>query len=120
MELYVEMKIPVLVVIQANRGGVAQDDDDGAPDLDKIKDSDGPGANASKVFSIRQMKDNVLRLEGKKDRFGSVGWKLNYQWDIDKGDFVLVPAEDDAEPKQKTEKRVRETKKQYKDKKDVF
>lgn len=120
MSLSIELKIPVLLVVQANRGGVAQEEDDGAPELDKIKDSDGMAANATKVISLRQMKDNVLRLEGKKDRWGIVGWKLNYQWDIDKGEFTFVPAEDDAEPRSKTEKKVREVKKQFKDKEDVF
>jgi len=120
MALSVELKIPVLIVVQANRGGVAQDENDGAPDLDKIKDSDGMGANASKVIALRQMNDGVLRLEGKKDRWGRVGWKLNYQWDIDTGTFTFIPSEDDAQPRQKTEKKVREVKKQYNDKEDVF
>lgn len=120
MALSVELKIPILVVVQANRGGVAQDEEDGAPELHTIKDSDGIGANASKVIALRQMKDNVLRLEGKKVRFGTVGWKLNYQWGIDVGDFVFIPSEDDGEPKRKTERKVKETKKQYKDKEDMF
>lgn len=120
MSLSVELGIPVLMVLQANRGGVGTDDNDDAPDLDKIKDSDGPGANASKVIALRQLKDGVLRLEGKKNRFGVVGWKLNYQWDIDKGDFTYIPVDDDAQPRQKTERRVKETKKQFKDREDVF
>lgn len=120
MSLSVELGIPVIMVFQANRGGVGTDDNDDAPDLDKIKDSDGPGANASKVLALRQSKEGVLRIEGKKNRFGAVGWKLNYQWDIDKGDFVYIPADDDAQPRQKTERKIRETKKQFKDKEDVF
>ena len=56
----------------------------------------------------------------KKQRFGMVGGKLNYQWDINRGEFTFIPSYDDAEPIEKTEKKVREVKKQYKDKKDVF
>lgn len=120
MSLSMEIKIPILIVVQANRGGVSQDDNDGTPELETIRDSDGISHNASKVISIRQTKDGILKMEVKKQRFGSVGGKLNYQWDINTGSFIFVPSEDDAEPKQRTERKVREVKKQYKDKEDVF
>lgn len=117
--LSLELKIPVLAVIQANRGGVKQEDD-GTPDLEHIRDSDGVAQNATKALSIRQLKDNVLEIGIKKNTFGSVGGKLKYQWDIDKGDFKFIPSFDDAEPREKTERKVREVKKQYKDAEDVF
>lgn len=121
MSMSVELGIPVLIVVQANRGGVAvNEEDENAPELDKIKDSDGMGANASKVISLRQLKDNVLRLEIKKQRFGPVGGKLNYQWDINTGVFTNIPSIDDAQPRQTSEKKVKDVKKQYKDKEDVF
>ena len=120
MSLSMEMKVPILIVVQANRGGVAEDDSDGTPELETIRDSDGISHNASKVISIRQTKDGVLKMEVKKQRFGAVGGKLNYQWDINTGSFAFVPATDDAEPRQKTERKVREVKKQYRDKEDVF
>ena len=60
-------------------------------------------------------------MEVKKQRFGSVGGKLNYTWDINTGTFLFVPSEDDAEPKPRTERKVREVKKQFSgDKEDVF
>lgn len=120
MSLSMEMKVPILIVVQANRGGVAQEDTDGAPELETIRDSDGISHNASKVISIRQTKDGILKMEVKKQRFGAVGGKLNYQWDINTGNFTFVPSIDDAEPRQKTEKKVREVKRQFKDKEDVF
>lgn len=120
MSLSIELGIPILIVVQANRGGVALEEDDGAPDLDKIKDSDGMAANATKVLSLRQLKDNILRIEIKKQRFGAVGGKLNYAWDINTGTFTFVPSYDDAEPRKKTERKTREVKKQFKDKEDVF
>ena len=118
--LSLELRIPVLAVIQANRGGVKQGEDEGTPDLEHIRDSDGVAQNATKALSIRQLKDNVLEIGIKKNTFGSVGGKLKYQWDIDKGDFKFIPSFDDAEPKEKTERKVREVKKQYKDVEDVF
>ena len=120
MSLSIELKIPVLLVIQANRGGVGTDEDDSAPGLDKVKDSDGPGANSTKALSVRQLKDNIVRMEITKNRFGPVGGKLNYVWDINTGNFTFVPSEDDAEPRQRTERKTKEVKKQYKDKEDVF
>lgn len=120
MSLSVELGIPVLLVIQANRGGVGTDEDDSAPGLDKVKDSDGPGANSTKALSVRQLKDGVVRIEITKNRFGAVGGKLNYVWDINTGNFTFVPSDDDAEPRQRTERKTKEVKKQYKDKEDVF
>lgn len=119
MALSMEMKIPVIVVVQVNRTGVAQDDNDNTPELDSIRDSDGIAFNASKVLSIRQ-KDNTLIMQIKKQRMGKVGGKLTYNWDINTGEFEFIPSYDDGEPQEKTEKKVREVKKQYKDKEEVF
>lgn len=120
MSLSMELRVPILIVVQANRGGVSNDDSDGTPELETIRDSDGIAHNASKVISIRQTKDGVLKIEVKKQRFGSVGGKLNYQWDINTGTFTFIPSYDDSEPQRKTERKVREVKKQYHDKEDVF
>ena len=120
MALSIELKIPILVVVQANRGGVGSDENDSAPGLENIRDSDGIAANATKVLSLRQLKDSVLRIEIAKNRFGAVGGKLNYNWDINNGNFIFVPSFDDAEPRNKTEVRTKAVKKKYKDKEDAF
>lgn len=120
MGLSIELGIPVLVVVQANRSGSIEKEQDGTPELETIRDSDGIAHNASKVLSIRQKQDSILEIGIKKQRFGSVGGKLNYQWNIDIGDFQFIPSYDDAQARVKTEKKVREVKKQYNDKEDVF
>lgn len=120
MSLSMELKVPILIVVQANRNGVSQDDSDSVPELETIRDSDGISHNASKVISIRQTKDGILKMEVKKQRFGAVGGKLNYSWDINTGMFKFVPSYDDAEPQERTEKKVREVRKQFKDKEDIF
>lgn len=121
MSLSMEMRVPILIVVQANRGGVANDDMDGTPELETIRDSDGISHNASKVISIRQTKDGILKIEVKKQRFGAVGGKLNYSWNVNTGEFLFVPSYDDAEPEEKTEKKTRDVKRQFKgDKEDVF
>jgi len=118
MSLSIELSIPILVVVQANREGVTEDED--APELHHIKDSDGIGANASKVLSIKQSKEGILTLQIRKQRFGPVGGKLKYKWNIDTGNYEFVPSYDNAEPKERTEHKVNEMKKKYKDKEDVF
>jgi len=120
MELSIELRVPVLVVVQSNRTGVAQDDSDGTPDLESIRDSDGIAHNASKVLSLRQTKDGILKMEVKKQRFGAVGGKLNYQWEIDTGAFIFVPANDDAEPRERTERKVRAVRHKYSDAEESF
>ena len=121
MSLSMEMKVPILVVVQANRNGVSQDDNDDTPELDTIRDSDGISHNASKVISIRQTKDGILKMTVKKQRFGAVGCKLNYQWDINTGTFTWVPAEDDATRPEKREKAIKHERKKFScDKEDVF
>lgn len=117
MSLSMEMKVPVLVVVQANRGAV---ENVGSPELENIRDSDGIAMNASKVLSIKQTDDGVLKIEIKKQRFGIVGGKLNYNWNIDKGDFQWIPSDNDAQSVDKKEKAIKTVKKQYKDKADVF
>ena len=121
MALSVEMHIPILVVVQANRSGVIEDND-GTPELESIRDSDGIAHNASKVIAIRQKKDSILEIGIKKNRNGSVGGKLNYQWNIDTGDFTWVPSYDDAKSKEDNATDVKKTnQKQYKkDTTDVF
>lgn len=94
MALSVEMHVPVLVVVQANRSGVVNDEDEGTPELESIRDSDGISHNASKVLSIRNKKDNTLEIGIKKQRFGAVGGKVCYHWDINTGTFTYMPQEE--------------------------
>ena len=88
MSLSVELSVPIIVVVQANRQATTSDD---SPDLETIRDSDGIAYNASKVISLKQKDDHVLMLSIKKQRTGPVGAKLCYTWDIDTGTFVYIP-----------------------------
>ena len=120
MELSLEMKVPVLVVVQANRSGVKEDDKDGTPELESIRDSDGISHNASKVLSLRQLQDNILEIGIKKQRFGQCGGKLKYRWDIDTGSFEFIPSYDDAQPQERTIEEINTVKKKFKDISEVF
>lgn len=119
MLLSTELKIPVLVVVQANRTGAMEEDSSGTPSLESIRDSDGIAHNASKVISIRQGKDGILEMGIKKQRFGVVGGKLKYNWDINTGVFTFIPSYDDAQPREKTEKQVKTQRKEI-DQTDIF
>lgn len=97
MNLSVEVKIPIIVVVQANRSGVVdKDKDSGTPELESIRDSDGIAMNASKVLSIRQKADHTLEIGIKKQRFGRVGDRLCYSWDIDTGVFTHIDTPEDG------------------------
>lgn len=120
MSLSIELKIPILVVVQSNRSGVNKDTDD-TPDLENIKDSDGIGANATKVLAIKQKaNEHIIQLSVRKHRDGKTGQTLLYQFDFDTGNFSYVPSNDDGlEVKQRKEK-MRQVKKEFSDASDVF
>lgn len=118
MSLSIELGVPVIVVAQANREGARTNEQDGTPDLENVRDSDGIAQNASKVLSVRQKKDNVLEIGIKKQRFGPVGGRLLYQWNINIGDFQPLPT-DDA-PQQVMDRQVQKERKKFKNQEDVF
>lgn len=114
MELSCELKIPILVVVQSNRGGTEKD----TPDLEDIRDSDGIAHNATKVISLNQ-KEEALVMKIKKNRDGKIGDKLTYLWDIDLGEFTWMPGDCDSATIERKEQKREEVKKEYKEKKKV-
>lgn len=120
MELSIELGIPILVVVQANRTGVVEKGKADAPELESIRDSDGISHNASTVIAINQREYGVLDMVVKKQRFGVVGGKLTYNWDINVGDFTWVPTLDDATEDSVKEEGIKKLKHKYKDASDVF
>ena len=117
--LSLELKIPIIVVVQSNRGGVKNDDDAGTPELENIRDSDGIAQNATKVLSIRQTGAG-LEFGIKKHRDGAMGNKVIYYWDIDRGEFKYIPSTDDGVNKEHKEEVIKTVKKSYNDKIEVF
>lgn len=111
MQLSVELKIPILVVVQSNRGGV-KEDETATPALEDIRDSDGIAHNSTKVLSLKQ-KDDALVIEIRKNRDDKFGDKLCYSYDIDTGEFLYNPGESDSSGMRvkKRERKVDETKK---------
>lgn len=118
MSLSMEMKVPILTVVQANRGGVVDKDSQDLPELDTVRDSDGISHNASIVLALRQTKDNDLLIQIQKGRIASVGKKLAYHWKANIGEFINAPINDEQTTirrREKTPKQEKEAKKE-----DVF
>lgn len=122
MELSIEMGIPIAVVVQANRGGVAYgEDNDDTPGLEHIKDSDGIAANASKVLTLRQQKEvETIVIGVKKNRDGYVGAKLSYKWNIDIGDFTYVEGNMGKKSRPQVEEKPRKDRKKNQKDTDIF
>lgn len=93
MTLSIEEKIPIIVVIQANREAVDKENKDAVPELHHIRGSDGISHSATKVFSMRNKKGN-LEIGIKKDRNGVKDVNLIYNWSIDRGIFEYIPTND--------------------------
>lgn len=89
MQLSCELHIPIIVVVQSNRGGVDKE----TPELEDIRDSDGIAHNATKVLSVRH-KDEYLTITVKKNRDYKTGTKIEYLADIDTGKYTYVEGGD--------------------------
>lgn len=83
-----ELKIPIVALVQANREAAKKGnaDDNTAPQLEDIRESDDIAHNSSRVISMKQSKAGLL-LNVIKNRGGRNGDKLLYHWDIDTGYF---------------------------------
>ena len=118
MGLSCELKIPILVVVQSNRGGI-KEDANATPSLEDIRDSDGISHNATKVISLKQKGEDGLIMEIKKHRDGQFGGKLTYLWDIDRGKFQWLASGEDFANEEQKEERKNDMQAEYKDKKKV-
>ena len=89
-----QLKIPIIVVAQLNRSAAAKDAGD--PGTDMIAGSDRIAQDATTVLSLKSGENGVIEIKVIKHRDGHVGDKLLYNWNADKGEFIYIPSEDDA------------------------
>lgn len=108
MQLSIDLKIPVIVVVQSNREGRFNED----LEVENIRDSDGIAYNASIVISIQQ-KQEGLQLKNNKVRNGKAGDKLIYSWDSDLGKFEYIPQPERGE---QDEEKAEDLRRRYNDK----
>ena len=109
-DLSIELGIPILIVCQANRLGTSADDED-TPDVQHIKESDGIGAAATQIISLKQQRNTgTIIIEPKKGRSNAIGKKLCYRWDIDTGNFEFLSISESGHHTQEEEKPKKERK----------
>lgn len=120
MSLSIELNIPVLAVVQANRGGVTDKDNKDVPELENIRDSDGMSFNATKILSLKQDADKNLILQVKKQRNGIVGTKIAYRCNFNDGTFDNIPVSEESASRERrtTERPANEIKQLSKE--DIF
>lgn len=86
--LGMELKVPILVVVQANRTGVVSENSDDLPELESIRDCDGISYNVTIALAVKHSADGTMTMQVKKGRNGRVGDKMSYQWNPDIGEFI--------------------------------
>lgn len=89
MGLSLSENLPILGVVQANRGAAKN-----APEVENIRDSDGISHNATKILTLWQ-DDRGLTIRVLKNRDGKSQEEFHYVWDIDTGTFESAIIEDD-------------------------
>lgn len=100
MRVSISLKIPIIVVLQANREGARDRDGEvstEAPELDTIRGSDGISHNASRCISLYKSKD-IIKLYLNKNRYGEKGQHLYYHYEVNTGKFTYTPNPKDGIP----------------------
>lgn len=127
MSLSVELGIPIIVVVQANREAARDKDGDvnnEAPELDTIRGSDGISHNASRVFSIIHKKSkedgDTITIYVNKNRYGPVGQKLIWAVKINTGEFTYVPNPKDGFEHPEMATATKNANEEYKDAEEDF
>ena len=87
-----ELGVPIIVAVQANRGGVKGEEDDGTPELEHVRDSDAISHSCTKIISIRQRHDRI-DLCIKKNRDNTNGQLFSYYFDPNVGVFQFEAIE---------------------------
>lgn len=93
MQASQDLKLPIVVVTQANRGATALE---GSPEIENIRDSDGLALNSTLVLSLK-LKKNNLTIGVKKNRRGKMGEEVNYECNLDTGKFTYKPTVENEE-----------------------
>lgn len=89
-----ELKIPIVLLVQANREATKRDKT--PPQLEDIKESDDISHNCSKVLSLARNGDE-LTIQVLKNRDGKSGHILKYYWDANNGFFEYIPSDNDGQ-----------------------
>lgn len=110
MAISIELQVPILTVVQSNRGDERGKVANKFPDLFNVRDSDGISYNATLVISGYH-DNNTMHLKLTKSRGSEDNKELSYHWDIDRGQFEYVA--DNQSDDEEEEKKVEEIREQY-------
>lgn len=89
MSVSQEMKIPIIIISQANR----EAEKEGGLQLSTVRDSDAISHQCTLAIAIDKVED-LLRLQLQKTRNGGEGDTFHYKADYDTGGFKFVMKED--------------------------
>ena len=92
-KLQVQKHIPIVVASQQNRDKI---EDGSFAGTQNISMSDRIGQDATEVIYISK-KDNIMTFNIAKARDGCKKYTMSYDVNIDKGEFIYIPDEDDIQ-----------------------
>ena len=116
-DLSSELNVPIIAVVQANRSGVADGQED--LEIENIRDADGISYSATKIISIRnkfELGNIVLKVN--KHRDGRTGDKFTYKWSPQTGEYTCIPS--DTQEDSKTPEAMKEQKEKIELVKNMF
>lgn len=93
--LSIELNIPVIGVIQANRKG-AESDEIGTQN---ITGADKIGASCTRLIALKNQ-GTAMEMSIPKNRYGRDKVKVLYQWEPDRSQFFFIPALENVDEKE--------------------
>ena len=84
--------VPILAAVQANRGAVDKKNNDKAPEIEDVYESDGVAQNATRLLALKQDGDRLI-LALRKNRYGLRGQEWRLKWDVDTGDIGFLSSD---------------------------
>lgn len=101
LNLSIELGIPIISAIQANRKGANDEKDLGT---ENITGADKIGASCTRLISIRSTGE-AIQLMLSKNRYGKSGAKTKvlYTWDVDESKFYYIPSLEDGDTAKEAE-----------------
>lgn len=88
----IELNIPVIGVIQANRKGSAEDD----IDTTNITGADKIGASCTRLIALKN-KGTAIEMSLPKNRYGRDKVKVLYKWEADRSQYFFIPSLEDID-----------------------
>lgn len=109
LTMSIDLKIPVIGVIQSNRKGTDKEE----LGTDNITGADKIGASCTRLIYLNSC-GPALKAGVAKNRYGRDKVSVLYQWDIDHSVFFPIPSEDDLRKEPSKERKIEKEKENFK------